>query len=46
MALLEHAVQFFSLTLVQDVETLERVQARPTKMIPAFRNTGFFEETE
>ena len=39
--LLEYAVQFWSPSLVKDIERLERVQARATKLIPAIRNKGY-----
>ncbi|KAG0417085.1 hypothetical protein EQH57_1038, partial [Dictyocoela roeselum] len=38
--LLEYAVQCWSPTLVQDIERLERVQARATKMITSIRHKG------
>lgn len=38
---LEYAVQFWAPTLVQDIERLERVQARATKMIPSLRFKGY-----
>ena len=39
--LLEYAVQFWSPTYRCDVERLERVQARATKLIPEIRNKGY-----
>jgi hypothetical protein len=39
--LLEYAVQFWSPTLVKDIERLERVQKRATKLIPSIRNKGY-----
>ncbi len=39
--LLEYAVQFWSPTLIKDIQRLERVQARATKLIPALRNKGY-----
>ena len=38
---LEYAVQFWSPTYRRDVERLERVQARATKLIPEIRNKGY-----
>ena len=39
--LLEYAVQFWSPTLRRDIERLEKVQARATKLIPSLRNRGY-----
>ena len=39
--LLEYAAQFWSPTYRCDVERLERVQARATKLIPEIRNMGY-----
>lgn len=39
--LLEYAVQFWSPTLVKDIERLEKIQARATKLIPSIRNKGY-----
>ena len=38
---LEYAVQFWSPTLRKDIERLERVQARATKLIPSIRHRGY-----
>lgn len=39
--LLEYAAQFWSPTKRADVERLERVQARATKLVPSIRNKGY-----
>ncbi len=39
--LLEYAVQFWSPTLIQDIQRLEKIQARATKLIPSIRNKGY-----
>lgn len=39
--LLEYAVQFWTPTLRQDIQRLERVQARATKLVPEIRNKGY-----
>ena len=44
--LLEYAVQFWSPTLRQDVNRLERVQARATKLVPAIRGKGYARRLE
>ena len=38
---LEYAVQFWSPTLKKDIEKLERVQKRATKLIPSIRHMGY-----
>lgn len=38
---LEYAVQFWSPSLRKDIDRLERVQARATKLIPSLRNKGY-----
>ena len=44
--LLEYAVQFWSPTLRADVERLERVQARATKLVPEIRYKGYARRLE
>ena len=44
--LLEYAVQFWSPTLRADIDRLERVQARATKLIPAIRGKGYARRLE
>ena len=44
--LLEYAVQFWSPTLRQDVNRLEKVQARATKLVPEIRNKGYARRLE
>ena len=38
---LEYAVQFWSPTLRKDIERLERVQARATKLVSSIKNKGY-----
>ena len=38
---LEYAVQFWAPSLRKDIERLEKVQARATKIIPSIRNLGY-----
>jgi len=43
---LEYAVQLWSPTLRADIERLERVQARATKLVPEIRNKGYARRLE
>ena len=38
---LEYAVQFWSPSQINDIERLEKVQAKATKMIPSLRNISY-----
>jgi hypothetical protein len=44
--ILEYAVKLWSSTLVKYIKTLEKVQARATKLIPALRNKGYQRKLE
>ena len=43
---LEYAVQFWSPSLRKDIERLEAVQARATKLIPSIRHLGYVRKLE
>ena len=43
---LEYAVQFWSPSLRKDIERLEAVQARATKLIPSIRHLGYVRRLE
>ena len=43
---LEYAVQFWSPSLRKDIERLEAVQARATKLIPSIRHVGYVRRLE
>ena len=42
---LEYAIQFWSLSLRKDIERLEAVQARSTKLIPSIKTSRICKET-
>ena len=43
---LEHAVQFWSPNLKRDIDKIEKIQRRPTKMIPEIRNHSYHQRIQ